>query len=203
MEVPWLFVHFSDAVSLSQSRRAAGFAPLPFALARRRSRCSRARLVRAAARVRRRDRAAAALAGRLRLRPAPRRARARDVDRARRRRASRSSPALVLPAAACPSTTRSARCGGARVHVPVFVHGALASGARQLKSDPLRALAAARAQPAHEGAEGLDRDRADQDQLPRRRKAPRLHRRRAGHARREHEGERSVRRACGPCTTGC
>src|SRR5581483_7387652 len=33
MEVPWLFVHFSNAVSLSQSRRAAGFAPLPFALA--------------------------------------------------------------------------------------------------------------------------------------------------------------------------
>jgi hypothetical protein len=32
MEVPWLFVHFSDAVSLSQSRRAAGFAPLAFAL---------------------------------------------------------------------------------------------------------------------------------------------------------------------------
>jgi len=31
--VPWLFVHFSDAVSLSQSRRAAGFAPLPFAFA--------------------------------------------------------------------------------------------------------------------------------------------------------------------------
>jgi hypothetical protein len=33
MLVPWLFVHFSDAVSLSQSRRAAGFAPLPFVLA--------------------------------------------------------------------------------------------------------------------------------------------------------------------------
>lgn len=33
MEVPWLFVHFSNAVSLSQSRRAAGFVPLPFALA--------------------------------------------------------------------------------------------------------------------------------------------------------------------------
>jgi hypothetical protein len=33
LEVPWLFVHLSDAVSLSQSRRAAGFAPLPFALA--------------------------------------------------------------------------------------------------------------------------------------------------------------------------
>jgi hypothetical protein len=30
--VPWLFVHFSDAVGLSQSRRALGFAPLPFAL---------------------------------------------------------------------------------------------------------------------------------------------------------------------------
>jgi hypothetical protein len=33
MEVPWLFVHFSDAVSLSQARRAAGFAPFPFAFA--------------------------------------------------------------------------------------------------------------------------------------------------------------------------
>jgi len=33
MEVPWLFVHVSDTVSISQSRRAAGFAPLPFALA--------------------------------------------------------------------------------------------------------------------------------------------------------------------------
>ncbi len=33
MEVPWLFVHLSDAISLSQSRRAAGFAPLPFAFA--------------------------------------------------------------------------------------------------------------------------------------------------------------------------
>ena len=33
LEVPWLFVHLSNAVSLSQSRRAAGFAPLPFALA--------------------------------------------------------------------------------------------------------------------------------------------------------------------------
>jgi hypothetical protein len=32
MNVPWLFVHLSDAVSLSQSRRAAGFAPLTFAL---------------------------------------------------------------------------------------------------------------------------------------------------------------------------
>jgi len=31
--VPWLFVHVSDTVSLSQSRRLAGFAPLPFALA--------------------------------------------------------------------------------------------------------------------------------------------------------------------------
>jgi hypothetical protein len=31
MEVPWLFVHLSDAVSLSQSRRAAGFAPVAFA----------------------------------------------------------------------------------------------------------------------------------------------------------------------------
>jgi hypothetical protein len=30
--VPWLFVHLSDAVSLSQSRRLAGFAPLLFVL---------------------------------------------------------------------------------------------------------------------------------------------------------------------------
>jgi hypothetical protein len=33
MLVPFLFVHFADAVSLSQARRAAGFAPLPFAFA--------------------------------------------------------------------------------------------------------------------------------------------------------------------------
>jgi hypothetical protein len=33
MEVPWLFVHFADATSLSQARRAAGFVPLPFAFA--------------------------------------------------------------------------------------------------------------------------------------------------------------------------
>jgi hypothetical protein len=32
MEVPWLFVHLSDAISLSQSRRAVGFAPFAFAL---------------------------------------------------------------------------------------------------------------------------------------------------------------------------
>jgi hypothetical protein len=31
-EIPWLFVHFADAVSLSQARRVAGFAPLTFAL---------------------------------------------------------------------------------------------------------------------------------------------------------------------------
>jgi hypothetical protein len=33
MEVPWLFVHLSDAASLSHARRATGFAPLPFAFA--------------------------------------------------------------------------------------------------------------------------------------------------------------------------
>ena len=42
-EVPWLFVHFSDAVSLSQSRRIAGFAPLPFALVGRARPAARAR----------------------------------------------------------------------------------------------------------------------------------------------------------------
>ena len=31
--VPWIFPRFADAVSLSQARRAAGFVPLPFALA--------------------------------------------------------------------------------------------------------------------------------------------------------------------------
>jgi hypothetical protein len=31
--VPWLFVHFSDVVGLSQSRRAMGFAPVPFVFA--------------------------------------------------------------------------------------------------------------------------------------------------------------------------
>jgi hypothetical protein len=33
LEVPWLFVHFSDAASLSQSRRAARFVPFAFLLA--------------------------------------------------------------------------------------------------------------------------------------------------------------------------
>ncbi|HEU5372056.1 MAG TPA: hypothetical protein VFU51_06680 [Gaiellaceae bacterium] len=33
MLIPWLFVHFSDAASLSQSRRAAGFLPFPFVFA--------------------------------------------------------------------------------------------------------------------------------------------------------------------------
>jgi hypothetical protein len=33
MEVPWLFVQFSNAASLSQSRRAAGFLPFPFVFA--------------------------------------------------------------------------------------------------------------------------------------------------------------------------
>jgi hypothetical protein len=33
MEVPWLFVHLADSASLSQARRAAGFAPLPFGFA--------------------------------------------------------------------------------------------------------------------------------------------------------------------------
>jgi hypothetical protein len=31
--VPWLFVHFSNVVSLSQSHRAAGFLPMPFVFA--------------------------------------------------------------------------------------------------------------------------------------------------------------------------
>jgi hypothetical protein len=31
--IPWVFPRFADAVSLSQARRAAGFVPLPFALA--------------------------------------------------------------------------------------------------------------------------------------------------------------------------
>ena len=33
MEIPWLFVHFADAASLSQARRAAGFLPFPFVFA--------------------------------------------------------------------------------------------------------------------------------------------------------------------------
>ncbi len=49
--MPWLFVHFSDAVSLSQARRIAGFAPLDVR-ARRRARAARALRARAAARAR-------------------------------------------------------------------------------------------------------------------------------------------------------
>ena len=56
--VPWLFVHFSDAVSLSQSRRVAGLRTVAFALVGALALLARSS-TRAAAGARRRDRAAA------------------------------------------------------------------------------------------------------------------------------------------------
>ena len=163
MEVPWLFVHLSDAVSLSQSRRAAGFAPLPFAFAGDRG-ARRTPEARAAGRARRRDRPAAALARRLRVRPAARRPGARDVGRARRRRGRRSSSFLALRR---PPLREHHTLGAAAVCafvLPVFVHG-VAHWSPRPEVRSARALAAARPQPAHEGAEGRDRDRAARDEL--------------------------------------
>ena len=177
MEVPWLFVHFSDAVSLSQSRRAAGFAPLPFvfagALARR-----GAHLARPAGRPRRRDRPAAPLARRLRLRPAARRACGGHVDRALRRRA-RTRRGVAAPAGRAAAAVRPRRRRRCALH-------AAGADPRPRALEPARAvrpagaLAPARAQPAHEGAEGRDRDRSGAGELPRRRRRAGLRRRVAG-----------------------
>ena len=95
MLVSSLFVRFSDLVSISQSRRAAGFWPLSFAFAG--GFVVLAALLRglvAAARARGRDRAPARLSGRVRLRAPRGRAGARDLDRGRRRASSRSCVGL-------------------------------------------------------------------------------------------------------------
>ena len=119
---------------------------------------------RAARGARRRHRAAAALAGRLRVRPAPRRPGCGDLDRARRRR-DRARRRVASGDPTCASTTRSAR---PRPPASCCRCSSTASGtgARACRSDPLRALAAARAPPAHRRAEGRGRARARQDELP-------------------------------------
>ena len=86
--VPALFTWLSDTVSLSQSRRLAGFLPLPFALAGAAFVLARLRLVGVALALRRRARARARVLGRAHV-PAPA-AGARLARLARRDR--RSSP---------------------------------------------------------------------------------------------------------------
>ena len=130
MEVPWLFVHFSDAVSLSQSRRAAGFVPFAVRVRRRRSRSWPAGSSALAGRARRRNRAAARLARRLRLRPAPRRPALVTwfalIGGARRARRS----ALVVAAA----TGRASTIGSAAAR-----GGALRAAGRGARLPPLDA----------------------------------------------------------------
>ena len=91
MLVPRLFVPFSDLVSISQSRRAAGFWPLAFAFAGGLTRARGAPALRPApGRARGGDRAPARLPGRVRLPARARRAGARDLVRGRRAAWSRS-----------------------------------------------------------------------------------------------------------------
>ena len=122
---PFLFERLSDAVSLSQSRRAAGFLPFAFAFAGGIGRTVEpARDARAAARARGRRRPPAALAGRLRLQARARRARGR-------RRGSPSSEA----SSRSPRRSSFARggdlesrdgltaCAAALFLLPAVVHG--------------------------------------------------------------------------------
>ena len=103
-----VFPHFSDLVSLSQSRRAAGLRPVRVRAGGRSRRARARRRAGAAARgARGGDRARAAVPRRLRHEAPPRRSGGRDVDRARRRRVSRSPSARPSPTAASgPSSGR-------------------------------------------------------------------------------------------------
>ena len=188
MLVPDLFVRFSNAVSLSQSRRAAGFVPFAFAFAGGLALVARSIWVLPFAFLAG-DRARAPVARRLRLRPARGRARARS----RGSRSSAGAVALVLGVvlarqrpkerwtlgalAACCSCSRSPCTGSAR-WTPLN------------KTDP-NALSPALVQRAQRPAQGRGRDRLARDELPDRRRRARLRRRRSAAARGEHEGERS------------
>ena len=146
-------------------------------------------------RARRRNRPAEALARRLRVRTQAWWARSRDVGRPRRR----SSVARPLPRAppAAPARAPHARpCGRVRIRAarPRAQRCALEP---RPEVRPARALAEARPQPAHEGAEGSHRPRSARHELSRCSERSGLHRRRTGRARGEHEGQRPVRtRAC-------
>ncbi len=186
--VPWLFVHLSDAVSLSQSRRLAGFAPLLFVLVGALALLARSLLV-----------LPLALAGGLvlqRLWPG-------DFDYGLRH----GGPALAtwialaggLAAAAVGCVRRvelreRTRAGSGRRLLP----GAAGVRARRLALEPARAgrpwcaLTSPRPAAAHGRAQGCDGDRAGADELSRHRGRTALRRCPARPACREHEGERSV-----------
>ena len=190
-EVPWLFVHFSDAVSLSQSRRVAGFAPLPFALVGALALLARSRLVLPAALV-----AGIVLQ---RLWPGDFEYGLRHGGPAAATWIALVGGAIALVAGVDPADRdlREHHALGAAAAacfvLPVFVHG-LWHWSPRVQERSARALAAARAPPAHRRAEGRGRDRAGQDELPGRgRRRRSTSSRCAGHARREHEGERPVR----------
>ena len=132
--VPWVFTPFSDVVSLSQSRRLAGFLPLAFALAGGMGVLARLLGRRGRpARARHRDRAPARLPRRLRLRPRPRRPGLGNLDR--RPRHGRRSRSRVPPQA------------------PARAHRSPRLGARPApdvrpRPDPLDAVGRAAPQPA-------------------------------------------------------
>ena len=124
MLVPLLFVPFSDLVSLSQSRRAAGFWPLAFAFAGGLTVLAailRGLLLPVGAAGR--DRAPARLPGRVRLPARARRAGARDLVRRRRRRRGAASGVLIRK----PAVERPTKLVGAAAVLfvlPIAVHAA-------------------------------------------------------------------------------
>ena len=198
MLVPRLFVPFSDLVSLSQSRRAAGFWPLAFAFA--------GGLTVLAAILRSfllpvalagRDRAPARLPGRVRLPARARRAGARDLVRRRRRRRRSRARALLRDAARVRAADEARRRRRGALRAPD-------RGPRGLELEP---FGRARREPADAGpGRGAARGRAEgrrcllghRDELPDRRRGARLHRGRAAEPRRGHGEEPALRSGARP-----
>ena len=161
-EVPWLFVHFSDAVSLSQARRIAGFAPLLFALVGALALLARSWLVLPAALV----------AGIVLQRLWP-----GDFEYGLRHGGPAAATWIALVGGAIALVAGSIRRPDLREHhalgaaaaacfvLPVFVHG-LWHWSPRVHGGSARALAAPRPPPAHGRAEGRRRARAGQDELP-------------------------------------
>ena len=118
---PFVFPHFSDLVSLSQSRRAAGFVPFAFALAGGLAVLARALAVARCCRSRSPPASCsqARYPGDFGTKLAPRRPVDRDVDRALRRDSRRSSLAVVLVADASAAATRRAGAGRRARRAPV------------------------------------------------------------------------------------
>ena len=198
MLVPSLFVHFSDAVSLSQSRRAAGFLPFAFAFAGGLALLARRPVLVPAALVAGivlellwpgdfgygLRHGGPALATWIALVGGARRAGAR-------RWSSRAAPLEPRYGSA---RARGRRCSS----LPVAVHG-FAHWSPRATDRSERALARARRSACGDVPKGAVVIAPIRDELRDRRRRAGLRRRGAARARREHEGERPVRARTATC----